>query len=124
MPMPIGGKPEHEVGTRLPDYENPPVTEVVCGMSFKPVQLQIPHIGLFWERCREEYPTCQEVAPLLPVIERFGEEDTSEAQVFNEVPLPRVWFIHRQDTGIIQLQRDRFLHNWKKGKPTDAYPRY
>jgi uncharacterized protein (TIGR04255 family) len=35
-----------------------------------------------------------------------------------------VWFINPDDTGIIQLQRDRFLHNWKKGKPTDSYPRY
>ena len=38
--------------------------------------------------------------------------------------LPRVWFVHREDAGIIQLERDRFLHNWKKSKPTDSYVRY
>src|SRR2546422_10783360 len=110
--------------TELPDYDNPPVNEVVCGIQFKMLEdLRIPHFGLFWERCNTEYPTCQEVAPLLPVIERLGDEDV-EIQPPTELPLPRVWFLNAEDTGIIQLQRDRFLHNWKKGKPTDAYPRY
>ena len=40
------------------------------------------------------------------------------------MPLPRVWFIHKDLHGIIQVQRDRFLHNWKKVKPDDQYPRY
>jgi len=116
---------EDKVGGQLPDYENPPVTEVVCGILFKTLDgFRIPHFGLFWERCKADYPSCQEVAPLIPLIERFGEESTEEIQAFNDLPLPRVWFLNNQDTGIIQLQRDRFLHNWKKSKPTDNYPRY
>jgi hypothetical protein len=39
-------------------------------------------------------------------------------------PLPRNWFIHKDERGIIQVQRDRFLHNWRKLTDTDEYPRY
>ncbi len=108
----------------LPEYDNPPVTEVVCGVLFKTLEaFRLPHFGLFWEKCRLDYPVCQEVAPLMPVIEHFGAEPETPFQL-SEIPLPRVWFVHREDAGIIQLERDRFLHNWKKSKPTDSYVRY
>lgn len=112
------------MATDLPEYENPPVNEVVCGVQFNPIEgLRIPHFGLFWEVLRSEYPTCQEVAPIIPMIERFDENE-QEIEAPNEIPLPRVWLVKSDGTGIVQLQRDRFLHNWKKGKPGDAYPRY
>jgi uncharacterized protein (TIGR04255 family) len=108
----------------LPEYDNPPVTEVVCGILLKTLKgLLLPHFGLFWERCKTDYPTCQEVAPLMPLIESFAGQTEALGQL-SEVPLPRIWFVHREDKGIIQIQRDRFLHNWKKSKPTDDYPRY
>jgi len=112
------------MNTDLPDYEKPPVNEVVCGIQFKTLDgFRIPHFGLFWETCKTEFPTCQEVAPLIPIIERFGVDEV-DVQPPGEFPLPRVWFVNGNDTGIIQVQRDRFLHNWKKGRPTDEYPRY
>jgi uncharacterized protein (TIGR04255 family) len=41
----------------LPSYDNPPVNEVVCGMRFyTPDKLRIPHIGLLWDKFRNEYP--------------------------------------------------------------------
>jgi hypothetical protein len=53
----------------LPEYHNPPIDEVVCGVLFEPLRsFLLPHFGLLWERFRKEYPKCQEVAPLLPVI--------------------------------------------------------
>jgi uncharacterized protein (TIGR04255 family) len=41
-----------------------------------------------------------------------------------ELPLPRVWFVDSGDNAIVQVQRDRFLHNWKKVRDDDEYPRY
>lgn len=109
----------------FPEYDLPPVTEVVCGTLFKALEgLQMPHIGLLWDRFRAEYPTCQEVAPLLPLVERFSEATDPELAGFSEVPPPRIWFLHKDGTGIIQVQKDRFLHNWKQSKPSDEYPRY
>lgn len=109
----------------MPEYDLPPVTEVVCGTLFKALDgLQLPHIGLLWDRYRSEYPACQEVAPLLPVIERFEDSQEPELATFSEVPPPRIWFLHRNGNGIIQVQKDRFLHNWKQAGPNDEYPRY
>jgi uncharacterized protein (TIGR04255 family) len=106
----------------LPDYENPPVDEVVCGILFEPiVGFLLPHFGLLWEKFKHEYPRCQEVTPLLPVIE--GPEQSVEEIVIAQIPLPRVWFLH-DDGRIIQVQRDRFLHNWRKRQPGTEYPHY
>jgi uncharacterized protein (TIGR04255 family) len=82
------------------------------------------HLGLLWERVRSEYPACQEVAPLTPVLERFGGEATVHFEFTDVPPLPRVWYLREDETGLIQVQRDRFLHNWKKVLPSDEYPRY
>lgn len=109
----------------FPDYDNPPVIEVVCGVLFRPMgKFLTPHVGLLWEKYRDEYPECSEVAPLDPVIERFEEPPQISLEIANVPPLPRVWFVHKEGRGIIQVQRDRFLHNWRKTKPEDLYPRY
>jgi uncharacterized protein (TIGR04255 family) len=109
----------------LPDYETPPVIEVVCGVLFRSIDaLLAPHFGLLWEKYKSEYPGCREVAPLTPVIERFKEVPAMDIQLGAVPPLPRIWFVHANDNGIIQVQRDRFLHNWKKVRPEDEYPRY
>ena len=114
-----------DTSKHFPDFNNPPVIEVVCGVHFKSINnLLAPHFGLLWEKFKTDYPSCQEVAPLAPVIEQF-EEERKIGLDFQEVPpLPRIWFIHKSDNGIIQVQRDRFLHNWRKVQPEDEYPRY
>lgn len=111
--------------TNLPEFENPPVIEVVCGVLFEPLQAMLAsHLGLLWERLRGEYPLCQEVAPLTPVIERFSTEAAVHFEFTDVPPLPRVWYLRKDETGLVQVQRDRFLHNWKKVRPADEYPRY
>lgn len=109
----------------FPSYENPPVIEVVCGVLFKSIEsLLAPHLGVVWERYKSEYPNCREVPPLTPVIERFDEPREAQFIFSDKPPLPRIWFVHSEGRGIIQIQRDRFLHNWKKVRPEDEYPRY
>src|SRR6266478_4823403 len=109
----------------LPEFERPPVNEVVCGVMFKSLeQLLTPYLGLLWESYKE-YPTCQETPPLIPIVETFGEGHSRNKPEFAEIPpLQRVWFVHKNGNGIIQVQRDRFLHNWRKLKLEDTYPRY
>jgi uncharacterized protein (TIGR04255 family) len=108
----------------LPGFETPPVNEVICGIMFTPLErLLVPHVGRLWEKFRAEYPTCKEADPIVPVFETFdgGERPSPDLAI----PfLPRVWFISKDDNAIIQVQRDRFLHNWRKVRPSDEYPRY
>jgi len=109
----------------LPDYDNPPVDEVVCGILFAELgKVCVPHFGQLWEVYRPEYSICKDVTPLLPTVERFDETPSAEVSFSEVPPLPRVWFIHSDDTKIIQVQRDRFLHNWRRGKQGVSYPRY
>lgn len=109
----------------LPNFEKPPVIEVVCGILFKPINsLLVPHFGLLWEKFRDEYPTCREVPPLNPLLEQYDNAKPFQIELSDTPPLPRIWFVHKNDTGVIQIQRDRFLHNWRKVHPEDEYPRY
>jgi uncharacterized protein (TIGR04255 family) len=99
--------------------------EVVCGVLFRQIDaFLLPHFGLLWaEMYQQEYPIFREVDPLIPVIERFG-DPAEERPTFDFPTLPRVWFVDGRENSLIQVQRDRFLHNWKKVRPEDEYPRY
>ena len=108
----------------LPSFEEPPVVEVICGLTFKPLDgLLAPHLGILWEKFRSDYPVCKQVEPLIPVIETFDGGEINLGS-FTLPLLPRIWFVSKDQNGIIQVQRDRFLHNWRKVRPTDEYPRY
>lgn len=108
-----------------PEFDNPPVTEVVCGLHFASLKkLSAAHLGAYWEKIKPAYPNCQELAPLAPVVELFQPPRSLELEFSDIPPLPRTWFIHEREHGIVQVQRDRFHHNWKKVRPDDPYPRY
>ncbi len=103
-------------GDILPSYRNPPVDEVVCGFRFERFRgLKLPHIGLLWEKFRNDFPVTEHAVPIatdnsLPVDEATG------------IPLPRVWFISKADNELIQFQSDRLYYNWRHRG--DEYPRY
>jgi uncharacterized protein (TIGR04255 family) len=110
----------------LPEYENPPVVEVVCGVSFASIQqFTIPYLGLFWKELGDDFTSCQEVQPLTTVLEQS--DGTTQVEIsLGPLPtfVPRVWFLHRAGDQIVQIQRDRFLCNWRKTDQKHAYPRY
>jgi uncharacterized protein (TIGR04255 family) len=45
-------------------------------------------------------------------------------QISARPELPRVWLVDQSGNRIVQVQRDRFLHNWRKLHPEDEYPRF
>ncbi len=110
----------------LPDYESPPVREVVCGVTFKKIEaLKVPHIGLLWDEYRADYPECQD-KPEIPLVWEEPDRTKQEAglTILAEMPLPRSWFVSKDETQLIQVQRDRFLFNWKKMSESDQYVRF
>ncbi len=112
----------------LPDYERPPVIEVVYGMQFSPlIELRTPQIGLLWQTIKADYPKFKEMPVLAPVIERFDQEGKTEQptlEFLQEAPLPRMFFLDAHENWVMQIQNDRFLHNWKRVNDDDVYPRY
>lgn len=109
----------------FPHYQHPPVIEVVCGAQFEPMAgFTTAHLGKFWQRLPEEFNKTQEAEPLVPVIEGFNNAPLSiqvDASVFRS---PRVWFINDGGDRVVQVQRDRFLCNWRKIAEQHEYPRY
>jgi uncharacterized protein (TIGR04255 family) len=85
--------------------------------------MMVPHVGVFWDQIKGEFPTCKEVEPLMPVIEG-SDNSTLDLDVGSILSMPRVWFLSKDLNGVIQIQRDRFLLNWRKVRPSDEYPRY
>ena len=111
----------------LPVYDVPPVIEVVCGLQFEALEgFQATAFGLLWQRFRSEYPIREQHPPLAQAIERFGEPVAQEPrlEVSNVPPLPRMFFIHQTPCWLLQVQSDRFLHNWRRQQETDVYPHF
>lgn len=103
----------------LPDYENPPVQEVACGIEFKHLQgFKASHIGIFWQKIRDQFPNCEHAYPL-----GFPQKPPVSAGDFI-FPLPRLWFINKSRNGLVQLQNDRFYYNWRRMQTEEPYPRY
>lgn len=100
----------------LPSYENPPVIEVAIGVVFakKIDQLRAPHLGVFWDRIKADFPRVDHAIPI-GAFDPLGD---------NIPPLPRVWFIHKDDNFVIQVQSDRLLFNWRQQTSEQRYPRF
>lgn len=112
----------------LADYAAPPVTEVVLGVQFNSIDRFLsPHLGLVWERFRSNFPNVEEHPPIPPTFETFGPHSQFTPpfsfQMF-AVDTPRVFFINRDQTQLLQVQKDRFLHNWRKIATGGDYPRF
>ena len=97
------------------------------GVQFRALELSAPYFGLFWETVRSTYPDCSENPPIQPQVEvltRPGVLRDLKVGLSQVPPLPRVFFVGEPGNWLIQLQRDRFLHNWRSLSVDDEYPRY
>lgn len=105
-------------------FDRPPIIEVVCGLMFEPLkELLAPHLGLLWERFKPAYAMCKEAPPLAIQIETEA-GTVSEAEFLEVPPLPRIMFEEPQGNGVLQIQRDRFHHNWRRQSLEDVYPHF
>ena len=99
-------------------YENPPIDEFVCGILFDSItELRAGHFGVLWQKFGPDFSGIEDQNLLGPV----SEEDMNSRSA---LPLPRVWFVHEDENELIQVQFNRFLHNWRKRRPDDKYPGY
>jgi uncharacterized protein (TIGR04255 family) len=109
----------------LPDYDNPPVNEVVIGIQFDPTAITGAHIGLFWGELRDEFPKASEQPPLEPRIESFQSRRFSAPVLdFSSWRGSRHWLTSEDDVQLIQIQADRLLYNWRRGLHNATYPHF
>jgi uncharacterized protein (TIGR04255 family) len=84
---------------------------------------------LLWKEFKEEFPLVEEHSPLDPAFERFAiptkaKRPKLQFKMFDAPPTPRCWFLNQDQTKLIQIQPDRFIHNWRKRQGDEEYPRY
>lgn len=114
----------------FPNYEEPPVNEVAIGLQYAPLTgFLAPHVGLYWDRMCAEFPEIEEQPPIQHVVEAKGGEQPPSGVQLNlmamaKPPLPRTWLVTKDGRHLIQVQRDRFLYNWRKRDPADKYVRF
>jgi uncharacterized protein (TIGR04255 family) len=113
---------------QIPKFDQPPVYETVLGVQFNPLKdFSIPHYGLYWGKIRGDYPKYDVHPPISPAVEQFDAGLRKEAKAGIEVvtvPEIRTWFINNNGTILLQVQKDRFLQNWRKIQDSDVYPHY
>lgn len=108
-----------------PKFDSPPVIETALSVEFKPLEKWgIPHFGLFWQRIRQSFPEFSVKAPLASEIETFDKPKLVTAQIeFMSEPEVRCWFFDSKADQLIQVQHDRFVHNWRRTGDR-PYPSY
>jgi len=112
----------------LPDFERPPVCEVALSVQFPRLEdvTNVNLIQLWAEVFRDRFPETEEKPPLNPLVERFGPPAPTELsfQVEAGPPVARYWFKSPDGTELVQVQRDRFIRNWRRLQTGMPYPRF
>jgi uncharacterized protein (TIGR04255 family) len=121
------GMPGHQTRPELPEFSDPPVTEVLLSIQFGSLtKFRSYHIGLLWNDFRRDYPKVTEQAILAPAFETFGVGAPASLFRFEttfQPPMPRFWFESDDEMHLLQLQQDRVVRNWRKRGDAE-YPRF
>jgi uncharacterized protein (TIGR04255 family) len=116
-------RPDH-----LPDFQQPPLNEVVIGIQFSPpAGYKQILAGDVWSLFKIDFPTVEEMPALQPTFEVFGPvfQPGLNFGVISGPMHDRFWFVSKLRDELIQFQQDRLLHNWRKvGDLTNEYPRF
>lgn len=112
--------------TSLPSFRKPPVMEVVLSVQFDAIAgFDLQHFGLLWEQFKDKFPKVETKPPLEPMWETFEPAAAPRLQIrLLQNVMPRMWLVSAAGTELIQVQNDRFIHNWRKVGSGDEYPRY
>ena len=112
----------------MPEFKNPPVSEVALSVEFSPLENWTSSHGLsFGSIIKAEYPNIELQLPLISEIEKFGDALWQQNQMKLEVMNQnsnRFWFMTDPSNWLIQIQQDRFVVNWRKVSGEEEYPRY
>ncbi len=111
-----------------PTFDSPPVVEVALAVQFERIEgLGAAEMGLYWAEQRTRLPNTEQHLELDTVVERFEPQARASLRISSSdrPPSPRMWFLNDARTELIQIQRNKFIHNWREVPGYDKpYPRY
>lgn len=121
-----------ESGPKAFHLAHPPLVESVLGLQFEPLErLQVPHIGLYWQSIRQDYPKFSLHPPLPEHREEFeprslssGPDASLQIALVEAPHIPRCWFVSADEARVIQVQKNRFLRNWRRANSETEYPHF
>jgi len=106
------------------NYDRPPVNEVYISIQTKGKVFPDADFGLLLKVFSEAYPKVN----VQPRLDRIVEDKTAPIPSLTLELVPgvsqRFWLISQDDTRVIQVQDDRFIHNWRRREMEHGYPRY
>lgn len=77
-----------------------------------------PLVPCSWSPLRRRMIEDMTVRNLAPSFETFGPHPqlfpAIGLQLVTSAEMPRVFFVNNDNTQLLQVQRDRFIHNWRK----------
>ena len=102
------------------DFATPPINESYMGFQYTlaPNEWNTLDYGEFYSTVRSDFPIFQEHDEIAPFAEG------NQIMFGGLPPLRRVWLIKKDSRELLQIQRDRFLYNWRKIQVSDSYPRF
>lgn len=112
----------------LPDFRNPPVVEVYLSVQFEPIAgFDATQLNACYSEFGKVFPKARYQQPLGHELEVFGPSSPMpralQFQISPDVDV-RLALTSADGARMLQIQRDRFVHNWRRqGNKTD-YPRY
>lgn len=113
------------MSTRPPDWKRPPVIEVVLGVQFDPLPaLTNGHLGWFWGEIHDEFPNSDDVPPIPPALEAFGDDLPFGFPALGFRPATgdsRLRMTSVDGARMIQVQNGWLVANWTK-KSESEYP--
>ena len=110
-------------------FNNPPVVEVVAGVSFGAIPPDFgPILSAFWkEKLRDRFPSLQQQPPYSPPDEVFGDQPGLGGITFQfggPFVEGRLWATSVDGTELLQLQSNWFARNWRKVGAGSEYDRW
>ncbi len=109
--------------TDLSTFAAPPIQETYCSVTFAPLKLPITLYGPLHDLFRTGYPKFEEHPPIVDRAEEYQVPPAPVPEEYEVQTTPRVWFVSEVEDRLIQIQRDRFIHNWRERIP-NSYPRF
>lgn len=115
---------------RSPDFIRPPVVEVALSVQFAPLRaMTTAHVARYWAAVQDRFPDWTEAHPIEPVVELFGAPQVAlprfALSVEGGLPPHRALFQDANGAELVQVQRDRFVRNWRRHTTDEpGYPRY